>query len=1126
MSESASGEDASAGPATILRSTSSGALRSASSQVADLLLYPASELEDGVAGLWLRRRDHAGIHPLPLVGTASDGPVAHVQVDGAVARVGRDLAGGLAWRWVRRAHHDSPGWTWTVEVTNTGASTVEVDLLCVQDLALAGPGAVAGSALYVSQYLDVTPVDVGERGTALAIRQNMPGPTSPWGMLGCLTGADAFATDAIQLTGRGRVEGEPWPGLAQELPSARFQREHTLAALTSRPHRLAPGESLTSGFFVVTVADHPDASGPDDARHATGIEADDLGLVVGRPGEDAAGSGPAAPRSLFAADRPGLRCRQLTTAELEQAVGPAEERRQVELDEGIPISWFTPEGDHVVTPQKQAAVLRPHGQLLRTGDRLVPDERDVTTTVWMDGSFCSQLAQGHVSLGVLTSLRRSYLGLNRAHGLRLFVDDGQGWALLGTPSLWSNGFDHATWWYARGERILRVRTTAPAAGSSVTVEVDQLAGDPVPVLVALGIDWAGAPGQVGAVGAEGPDEVLVTAPPGSNAARSSAASALRLRWSVGALDVPGDDGPLFDDGASRGEPWVTATVTPHAAWTLELSPRLSEVDGEPAAPAADAFWTDLGERLALSAPGGDGPAATSLSALVQVLPWFAHDALVHYLSPRGLEQHTGGAWGTRDVSQGPVGLLRSLGEHGAWRDLLLLVLGAQQERGDWPQAFDFLPRHRSTGLGDAHGDVVYWPLLATGQYLQASGDTGLLTERVPFAAAEEGRDATVGEHLRRAVDAVEGTLIEGTGLPAYGHGDWNDSLQPADPSLARRMVSTWTVVLQAHALRTLAEGVGGADPELAERCRAIADRGVTDLRRHLLVDGVLAGYGVREEDGSFRPLIHPRDEMTGLTYSVLPIIHAISGDLLTPEEVRRHTRIVREHLTGPDGARLFDRPVAYRGGPMEIFQRAEASTFFGREVGIMYMHAHLRWAEALARLGDGPGLLHALAQANPVGLQDVVAPAQPRQANTYFSSSDAAVADRVAAAEQYAEVVAGEVPLESGWRVYSSGPGLFLEIVTQHLLGVRHHGDLVHLDPVLDPALGTVQAELTVLGRRHTVRIHPGARGHGPVTVRAGSTDLTTTPLDNPYRTAGVAVRSDDLAAALGSGAALEVHCA
>ena len=88
---------------------------------------------------------------------------------------------------------------------------------------------------------------------------------------------------------------------------------------------------------------------------------------------------------------------------------------------------------------------------------------------------------------------------------------------------------------------------------------------------------------------------------------------------------------------------------------------------------------------------------------------------------------------------------------------------------------------------------------------------------------------------------------------------------------------------------------------------------------------------------------------------MLPWIHAIGADLLTPEQARHHLDLIEEHLLGPDGARLFDRPVSYVGGPMTVFQRAEASTFWGREIGLMYMHAHLRYAEALARVGDGDG---------------------------------------------------------------------------------------------------------------------------------------------------------------------------
>jgi len=90
----------------------------------------------------------------------------------------------------------------------------------------------------------------------------------------------------------------------------------------------------------------------------------------------------------------------------------------------------------------------------------------------------------------------------------------------------------------------------------------------------------------------------------------------------------------------------------------------------------------------------------------------------------------------------------------------------------------------------------------------------------------------------------------------------------------------------------------------------------------------------------------------------------------------------------------------------------------------MYTHAHLRYAEALAHYGDADGFFRALCQANPVGMKAVVPPAALRQANCYYSSSDAAFADRYQAYAEYEKVMKGEVPLEGGWRVYSSGAAL------------------------------------------------------------------------------------------------------
>lgn len=1032
------------------------------------LLHPATHLEDKVAGLWLRERQDRAWLPHSLPGE------------------GEGEVGGLRWRTGRTALDGRDGWSRQVEVVNEGDRAVEFDLVAVEDPSLSPAAVLDANRLYPSQYLDLTPVDLGERGIAVAIRQNMPGPRAPWALVGSWTSAVGWASDVTQLTGRGLAEGAPWPGLRADLPSRRLQQEHSAVALQSAPVTLEPGDRWEGGFFVLLVDDHPAATSQADATLAEGLRP---GAALPEVRESRA--------SLVGRDTPGYHADDLSPEAL-AGLFP-EERRHVEELDGREVSWFAPDGDHLVTAAKQRAVHRPHGQILRPLVSLLPDPTDVTCTVWMDGGFCSHLTLGHAALGRILAAKETPLPIGRIHGLRIAVDEGDGWRLLGTPSAWRSGLDHATWVYASGERLIQVDTTGPGDDGAVAISVRTTEGDPLPALVVLALEWVGATGEPGRVSVDG-DTLTVAAPDDALLADA----ALTVRLPAGAR-VGGDEA-LFSDGVSRGESVVTALVPALADWSLLLRP---EAPGAPAS-RAPAGWSGVHDRIAISGVG-DATAAHEVARIDQACGWFAHDALVHYLSPRGLEQHTGGAWGTRDVSQGPVGLLRAWGEHAAWRDLLLIVFRAQHERGDWPQAFDFLPDQRRDEVADSHGDVVYWPLLALGQYLVATGDTGILAERVAFTGdGVPGDEATLADHVVRALDAIEATFVTGTSLPAYGHGDWNDSLQPASPDLARRMVSTWTVVLQAEALAVLARGMGIAAPAIAERAAGIAERGAADLRRELLVDGVLAGYGVREDSG-LRPLIHPRDTETGLTYSVLAMIHAIAGDLLTPEEATRHLDLIADHLTGPDGVRLFDRPVAYRGGPMEVFQRAEASTFFGREIGLMYMHAHLRYAEALARVGDGRGLLRALAQAVPIGIRDQVPTATPRQANTYASSSDAAFADRYEAAAEYHRVKAGEVALDGGWRVYSSGPGLFLEVLTQRMLGIRHAGAEVELDPVIDPDLRGLDATLPLLGGAVTVEVVAGPLGHGVASVHADGRAVATRPLTNPYRTPGVAVAADDL---------------
>jgi cellobiose phosphorylase len=155
----------------------------------------------------------------------------------------------------------------------------------------------------------------------------------------------------------------------------------------------------------------------------------------------------------------------------------------------------------------------------------------------------------------------------------------------------------------------------------------------------------------------------------------------------------------------------------------------------------------------------------------------------------------------------------------------------------------------------------------------------------------------------------------------------------------------------------------------------------------------------------------------------------------------------------------MDRPVAYHGGPERIFRRAESAAFFGREIGLMYVHAHLRYAEALALLGDEDGLWHALLVVNPIAVTGLLANASIRQRNAYFSSSDAAFKDRYQASADWDRVRIGAVAADGGWRIYSSGPGLHVNMLIRHALGIRRHFGERIKRPLIPSRLGDVGME-------------------------------------------------------------------
>lgn len=1081
-----------------------------------LNVFLGNEAEGGPANLYLRRLGKT-VESIPLLGPCSP---AVYQTCGR-GMVACRTWGDLVFRLRLVLAESTKAWFWHVELENTGTEPVTCDLIHTQDIGIAHYGAVRLNEFYVSQYIDHAPLEHPAKGVAVASRQNQSmGGRCPWTVIGSLGKAVAYATDALQFHGLATRAGGPAIALTSGLPGKRLQHEHSLVAIQDESVLLEPGAKSQRGFFSWFEADKPAATSADDVCWMDAALALPEAVCPPWP-EEITGDSPAA--SLFTSAGV-LESADLDEAEIRGFFG--ETLRHAEYEDAKLESFFTDRQSHVVLRRKELKVLRPHGHLLRSGGSLTPDEAALTSTAWMNGVFHSMVTQGHVSINRFLSTCHSYLGLFRSHGQRVFVEIDGAWKLLGVPSAFEMSPDSCRWIYKHKDGLVKVVSSAPDDRHELGLTLKVLAGNSVRFLISHHVAIHGDDGSSSVPVSYQLDgsTAFVRAIPDSDVGRRFPDGGFLVGPAEGTqVESIGGDELLFADGASRQQPFLCFISAPSTHAGLILRGRLVDET----AIQTGHFWESITSGLKITAPAAS-PLATAAERAGEIFPWFIHNALVHYLSPRGLEQYSGGGWGTRDVCQGPVEMLLALGRFEPMRDLLCRVFRQQNADGDWPQWFMFFDRERNIRPGDSHGDIVYWPLLALAHYLTTTGDASLLDESLPYfhpdgdAAAEK---ATLWQHVECALDLIQSRVIEGTRLAAYGHGDWNDSLQPAKPDMRERLCSSWTVTLNYQTYIALA----GAFRHLgivarAQEFEAMAARILEEFQRLLIVDDVLAGLAYFHEGGKTDYLLHPRDGITGLSYSLLPMIHAIINDMFSPEQAAAHLGIIRQHLLGPDGARLFDRPMAYHGGLQTNFQRAESASYFGREIGIMYMHAHLRYCEALARFGDAEGFFRTLCQINPIALRDLVPSATSRQANCYYSSSDAAFADRYEAFSDYDKVNSGEIALEGGWRVYSSGAGIGTRLIMQCFLGLRWEKSALVVDPVMPPELDGLRVCLNLAGLPLEVVYHAGKNGCGPVSIDLNGAPLEFRREDNPYRLGAARIDLGDLKQRLtGSGDLLTI---
>jgi len=1013
---------------------------------------------------------------------------------------------GLDYTCVLRLSEKSLSWWWSVDIKNLSDNPVELDLIYVQDVGLKPVNAGLINEYYVAQYLERRILEDKVFGAVACCRQNMKETTGhPWFMLACTNTAVAGCVDGMQFYGKTCRESGIPEGLLADNLGGDYAGESSVFALQEKPFSLAASEVHKSVFVCTYLPDHPRATSEEDLDRLPSLMLECNDDTPSQHANDLIH--PA--KNLFDTT-PFLPVDDLSDDELNRFFD--RERRHCEVENGRLLSFFSAHNNHVVLRAKEVMVDRPHAHIMQARAGYVPEESIMSTTSFAFGVFNSHLTQGNTNFNVLLSICTSQFNLAPETGQRIFVEvDGRRY-LLGVPSAFEMGLNHCRWIYKHGDYCFQVRSWTSKATPQVNMDFKAICGNKVRLLVSHDFDalngWTISPGSKAGEFTARPraDSMIASKFPEAQfriLIRSTGAD-YRACGSEALYPHPhGQEGRLFVLDVRETTNFCMSFIG--EVCSVAEAVAVEDPDRQWLSDCRDAksAWTDLSLNLTLR--GGQ----EDIAAIQEILPWYGMNAVTHFLTPYGLEQFSGAAWGTRDVSQGPLDLLLTLEKYDEARQVLWRIFSNQNPDGGWPQWWMF-DRYSNIRADSSHGDIFYWCLIALSNYVKITGDLTILDEVLPYyhkKGPAQAEHTPLSEHVDRLIQMIIDSFIPGTALVPFDGGDWNDSLQPVSKELAQRMISSWTVEMNYQAFaqyQLVYEQTGNTRKagELKEICEKIK----ADFNKYLVKDDVVAGYGLVEDDRSISVMLHPSDTKTAIRYSILPMNRGIISEIFTKEQAQHHQELIERHLKGPDGARLMDRPLRYKGGIQTIFQRAESSTFFGREIGLMYVHEHIRYAESQALTGRAEAFMKALRQAIPVGYWEVVPCGDIRQSNCYYSSSDVTFRNRYEADERYDEIQAGKITLRGGWRVYSSGPGIYIGLIVSRLLGLRIVSGKIIVDPVLPHSLDGLSASLDLLDHAVTFNYVVNEGNFSPKVVSINGKAIQFKYEENQYRNGGAVI--------------------